>query len=440
MALSGRHLRVGADIWVPWVDLRRQKDGSLGASGVAAAFFDIIAAKLNFSYTLVMPEDREWGRGLPNGSFTGMIGMCQREEVDMALGPFGVTWERAQVVDFSSTLYVDGFGIFLPRPRQERDLAGFTNPLAWQLYAIIWQKEPEDCLHGIESSHFIYPLRYGHLLGPSFLFTLALGIVMNWLARRCFRATDDAAVDDQGDVVLRPLWVVQALLIESIEKLPSRSSSRALLAAWLLAGLILSSAYRGVLTSLLAVPRVTVPVDSLEDLVSYGKIPWANEKGTSLHQLFGAKKYMDATSGLYKTIHDKGTLVVNAYEARERIKRERMAVLCDFFTMRKIMSDDFTQTGACNYYIAADPIKMAALVESGMVSRSVLALTSNATACLVAPGKEEGAKGSLVFTLIDLAGAFLLLAGGEFKDWVRGLLLAAAVLLAEKLKGSACKM
>lgn len=51
-------------------------------------------------------------------------------------------------------------------------------------------------------------------LGAILLFTLALGIVMNWLARRCFRATDDAAVDDQGDVVLRPLWVVQALLIE----------------------------------------------------------------------------------------------------------------------------------------------------------------------------------------------------------------------------------
>ncbi|XP_047499537.1 glutamate receptor ionotropic, kainate glr-3-like [Penaeus chinensis] len=262
MALSGRHLRVGADIWVPWVDLGRREDGSLGASGVAAAFFDIIAAKLNFSYTLVMPEDREWGRGLPNGSFTGMIGMCQRKEVDMALGPFGVTWERAQVVDFSSTLYVDGFGIFLPRPRQERDLAGFTNPLAWQVWVA---------------------------LGAVFLFTLVLGVVMNWLARRCFRPKDDAAVDSQGDVVLRPLWVVQALLIEPIERPPGRPSSRVLLAAWLLAGLILSSAYRGVLTSLLAVPRVTVPVDSLEDLVSYGKIPWANEKGTSLHQLFGVR-------------------------------------------------------------------------------------------------------------------------------------------------------
>ncbi|XP_042891706.1 glutamate receptor-like [Penaeus japonicus] len=327
MALSGRHLRVGADIWVPWVDLR-QRDGSLSASGVAAAFFDIIAAKLNFSYTLVMPEDREWGRGLPNGSFTGMIGMCQRkvrsktgffevwgarwrvvptphQEVDMALGPFGVTWERAQVVDFSSTLYVDGFGIFLPRPRQERDLAGFTNPLAWQVWTA---------------------------LGAVFLFTLVLGKVMNWVGRGRSRQTEGSAGPLEDENIIRPLWVVKALLIEPIEKLPRRTSSRVYLAAWLLAGLILSSAYRGVLTSLLAVPRVTVPVDSLEDLVSYGKIPWANEKGTSLHQLFG-----DATSGLYKTIHDEGTLVVNAYEARERIKKERMAVLCDFFTMRKVL-------------------------------------------------------------------------------------------------------
>ncbi|KAG7158152.1 Glutamate receptor-like 37, partial [Homarus americanus] len=82
-------------------------------------------------YTTVLSPDGEWGRQLPNGSFTGLIGKTQRKEVDMSLGPFSVTWERAQVVDFSSTLYVDGFGIFLPRPRLERDLAGFIKPFSW---------------------------------------------------------------------------------------------------------------------------------------------------------------------------------------------------------------------------------------------------------------------------------------------------------------------
>lgn len=49
--------------------------------------------------------------------------------------------------------------------------------------------------------------------------------------------------------------------------------------------LILSSAYQSILTSLLAVPKVEVPVDSLQDLLDYGKIPWSVEHGTSIHQL-----------------------------------------------------------------------------------------------------------------------------------------------------------
>ena len=51
----------------------------------------------------------------------------------MALGPFGVTYQRAKVVDFSIPLFVDQFGIFLPRPRLESDLTGVAKPLAGQV-------------------------------------------------------------------------------------------------------------------------------------------------------------------------------------------------------------------------------------------------------------------------------------------------------------------
>lgn len=37
-------------------------------------------------YTLVEAIDGEWGRLLPNGSTTGMIGMCQRQ-VNVVLSP-----------------------------------------------------------------------------------------------------------------------------------------------------------------------------------------------------------------------------------------------------------------------------------------------------------------------------------------------------------------
>lgn len=48
----------------------------------------------------------------------------------MALGPFSISYDRSKVVDYSKTIYIDSFGIFLPRPRLEKDLTGFTKPLA----------------------------------------------------------------------------------------------------------------------------------------------------------------------------------------------------------------------------------------------------------------------------------------------------------------------
>lgn len=55
------------------------------------------------------------------------------QEVDMALGPFSVLYKRSQIIDYSEFLYMDSFGIFLPRPRRERDLSAFVKPLAWQV-------------------------------------------------------------------------------------------------------------------------------------------------------------------------------------------------------------------------------------------------------------------------------------------------------------------
>lgn len=51
----------------------------------------------------------------------------------MALGPFSVSYDRSKVVDYSKHITMDNFGIFLPRPRLEKDLASFAKPLSWQV-------------------------------------------------------------------------------------------------------------------------------------------------------------------------------------------------------------------------------------------------------------------------------------------------------------------
>ncbi|XP_037803567.1 uncharacterized protein LOC119597979 [Penaeus monodon] len=196
---------------------------------------------------------------------------------------------------------------------------------------------------------------------------------------------------------------------------------------WMVVSLILSSAYQGILTSLLAVPRVEVPVDSLQDLLDYGRMPWSVEYGTALHQLFG-----DAKSGFYKKIHDGSFLVTSSFEERERMKKERFAILCDFFSMKLIMSDDYGKTGECSYYIAKEVIWSASMAfvfqkdsdvtkhfnkwivmmrESGLVDRYLQEATTNVTACMVPPGEEAGKGSSLVLSFLDLGGVFLFMFG-----------------------------
>ncbi|XP_066949352.1 probable glutamate receptor [Macrobrachium rosenbergii] len=406
MALSGKHLRVAAGVWDPWVLMEHDLEGRLVKStGIFINFMDMFAQKLNFTYSIAEAADGEWGRILPNGSTTGMIGLCQRREVDMALGPFSITYLRSLIIDFSIPVYIDNEGIFLPRPTLERDLTGFAKPFSWQVWIALSVAVLGSMVLGVAMRRFVHqwgPVRLEHGLQEFHGKTWPL-------------------------LTFEPIWLIRLLLLEAAELPPMMLTGQLFMGTWMLATLILSSAYQGVLTSLLAIPKVEIPVDSLQDLVNYGKIPWANERGTSLHQFFG-----DAKSGIYKVINDKAFLITASYDERHRMKVEKFAILCDFFSMKKIMSDDYSETGQCNYYIAKEPIVVSSyafafpknssiiphfnklvtmLKEGGIINRYSQEFTSNATACMVKPGKEEGVS-TLVLSLGDFGGVFLLCLGG----------------------------
>lgn len=55
-----------------------------------------------------------------------------------------------------------------------------------------------------------------------------------------------------------------------------------LVTIWLLASLVFMSSYGGILTAMLTVPRVTIPIDSLADLVTQNDLPWRLESGAMM--------------------------------------------------------------------------------------------------------------------------------------------------------------
>nr|XP_045604121.1 probable glutamate receptor [Procambarus clarkii] len=96
-----------------------------------------LAKALNFSYRSVRPSDGVFGTKLDNGSWSGLMGMVLREEVDLAVGPFIISADRADVVDFTETVFIDYWWILGARGRPQVDPWGFLFPLEPLVWAAI---------------------------------------------------------------------------------------------------------------------------------------------------------------------------------------------------------------------------------------------------------------------------------------------------------------
>ncbi|XP_068218545.1 glutamate receptor ionotropic, kainate glr-3-like [Palaemon carinicauda] len=298
MALTGRHLIVGAQTWNPWV---KTTDASLGYTGILYKVLNTIANKLNFTYSVISPADRQWGRELPNGSFSGMIGMCQRKEVDLALGPFALSWSRSKAADFSSVFHFDDYGILTPRPEREADLSGFAKPLSWQ----VWVS-----------------------LAIAVIISLVVGLIINYITDhviKVFLHPNEVTSLEMIEIS----WITKVMLAEAVSPLPKKNTGRIYILSWMIIGFIIHAAYSSILISLLAVPKVPIPVDSLEDLLAYGKYPWVMIKGSHLHAVM-----QETDSQIYKKTLDRAILLTD-YVPIE--KREPNAYLTVVITIKQVV-------------------------------------------------------------------------------------------------------
>ncbi|XP_077531079.1 glutamate receptor U1-like [Haemaphysalis longicornis] len=66
------------------------QNGKKQVYGSTGSLFGNITASLNISYDLLDSVDSYWGNLKDDGNFTGPLGMLQRNEVDVAVGPFSL--------------------------------------------------------------------------------------------------------------------------------------------------------------------------------------------------------------------------------------------------------------------------------------------------------------------------------------------------------------
>ncbi|GFY40793.1 putative glutamate receptor [Trichonephila inaurata madagascariensis] len=118
-------------------EIHPNMEGKPNLSGMEGELIKILMEKIDIDYEIVIPKDKEFGRKLPSGNWTGLIGMVHRGEADMAIGSLGIYENRFEDVDFGYPYIVDAVTFVMPKVNKQLKLFGFLHVFGFQVWLLI---------------------------------------------------------------------------------------------------------------------------------------------------------------------------------------------------------------------------------------------------------------------------------------------------------------
>ncbi|XP_063860093.1 probable glutamate receptor isoform X2 [Scylla paramamosain] len=305
--------------WPPHIAVTRGTDGVLTLSLAMGNVMQVLTQTLNFTYSVITPEDQSWGSELPNGSWTGMIGQVVEKEADIALGPFGIKLSRSRVVDFTESLYFDDRAILAKKGEPEIDPWGFLYPLTDSVWA-----------------------------------ALAGGLVVVWLTLGMMSHRPKVAtlLDWSIELLLENMRVFlnqdvkDSLLLGSLKV-------RTVLGSWMVGAAVVYWGYSGNLTSLLAVRHIPQPIQTLRDLIDDPAVTVIMKPNTIVTDTISKMK-----TGELRELHElqfKGRVKYQHAStfpaALDTVVRHHQHVIISTSLSADLhMAELFIQTGRCDFY------------------------------------------------------------------------------------------
>ncbi|KZS16856.1 Uncharacterized protein APZ42_017465 [Daphnia magna] len=243
------HLRI-ASYFNPLANLSGVPVNKIGV--IEYYLLDMLAQYLNFTYEIHVPSDVPQ-LGSPdqtkgNGSWTGVLGQLVRDEVDMSIS-FGPSfYSRHLIVDVSVSIILDDISIVVPYPQQDTNAAGY--------------------LYAFDLATWI-----------TMILSFSCGSLAIWVV---------ALVQKKGEQNLPTiLMFITAVSLGQGGYLKQysqySSASRLIQGAVLLALLVVSYSFCGIVTSMITSPRYEFVVRSIEDVVENENIRPLIIKESSTH-------------------------------------------------------------------------------------------------------------------------------------------------------------
>ncbi|XP_071548145.1 glutamate receptor ionotropic, kainate 5-like [Panulirus ornatus] len=373
-------------------------------------------------YEFAEPSDGFWGAEYPNGSWFGMMGMMQRKEVDLALGPFAISLDRSRVADFSVPILSIDHTIFYARQEVSPDLLGFIKPFTasvWSLLALALVLVTFVTLL-VQS---LAPQR------PNPTKTVAR--VHGRHDRVSSSPTHGASNSQPKPVREFWLWGFMIILGQVLFLRRLGGGVRVCVSVWMLASFILAAVYKGNLKAMLIVPKVDIPFDNLEDLAQQREFPWLIAKGSLVHSFFQAAYQENPSSIMGQLWTHKASLLTTPSVVISKALAGNAGLYNRYTSIYRI-SKDFSQQGRCRFAVSRGgymPVSYSMgfpkgstlkptvdklinrLKEFGILEKFLSEGIGNATLCLTPKGgKQYTALRTLVVE--DFMGIFSLYAAG----------------------------
>ncbi|KAK3868191.1 hypothetical protein Pcinc_026411 [Petrolisthes cinctipes] len=406
MIPPGRCMRVALTRWPPYVS-----GSNPNYSGWCIEMFDVIREKLGYCHEYLEPPDGLWGAQYPNGSWFGMMGMIHRREVDVAIGPFGVTLDRIAVADFSVPITATDHAILYRRPQIEPDLAGFVRPFTLPVWGLVV---------------------------ASLIIVTGVALILHVLtpSKHQGRGTDDESTStDSSSSEWSWLWGYKVLLSQDVRGLGGNEGSpRVMTGLWMLVSFIMAEVYCSNLKAMLIVPKVKIPFDDLGGLVRQSEMSWTMARGSIVQSFFQSAFQEDPTSTLGRAWAGRGALTRTAAAIIPTVTGGT-AGLYTRHSSTYLLGRDFSQHGYCRMALArggymavqhsmgfplGSPLKSVIddmvyrMMEFGLMNRFIQRAMTNTSYCLKPPGSEDRS-GLRSLAAGDFLGVFSLYGAGESK-------------------------
>ncbi|KZC07022.1 Glutamate receptor, ionotropic kainate 2, partial [Dufourea novaeangliae] len=142
-----RYFRIGTAPSVPWTipkidpateQIMKDENGKEMWEGYCIDFIEKLSKEMQFDYDLIIPEDRQFGKKLPNGQWDGLIGDLAKGETDIVVAALTMTSEREEIIDFVAPYFEQsGILIVIRKPVRKPSLFKFMTVLKVEVWLSI---------------------------------------------------------------------------------------------------------------------------------------------------------------------------------------------------------------------------------------------------------------------------------------------------------------